>query len=104
MHPLLDSHLSPISLQPIQKLQSKGITDHKKTLTKKGRGMDWEDSRKIGKGDTEAESLRAIEKEEIPSTEFPEDGNTIYTKRTPQHPNVGNNHKKKRKKSIDNLI
>ena len=47
------------------------------------------DSRKIGKGDKKAESQRAIEKEEITSTEFPEGGNTIYTKRTPRHPNGG---------------
>ena len=36
-----------------------------------------------------AESQRAIEKEKISSTEFPEGGNTIYTKRTPRHPNGG---------------
>ena len=30
-----------------------------------------------------AASQRAIKKEEISSTEFPEGGNTIYTKRTP---------------------
>ena len=47
------------------------------------------DSRKIGKEDKKAESQRAIEKEEIASTEFPEGGNTIYTKRTPWHPNGG---------------
>ena len=29
---------------------------------------------------------RAIENEEITSTEFPEGGNTIYTKRTPDIP------------------
>ena len=46
-------------------------------------------SRKIGKGDKKPESQRAIEKEEITSTEFPEGGNTIYTKRTPRHPNGG---------------
>ena len=34
-----------------------------------------------------AESQRAIEKEEISSTEFPEGVNTTYTKRTPRHPN-----------------
>ena len=59
---------------------------------KKGRRMDSEGRRivkKIGKGDKKAESQRAIEKEEITSTEFPEGGNTIYTKRTPRHPNGG---------------
>ena len=50
------------------------------------------DSRKIGKGDKKAESQRAIEKEEITSTEFPEGGNTIYTKTTPRHPNGGGGH------------
>ena len=35
------------------------------------------DRRKIGKGDKKAESQRAIEKEEITSSEFPEGGNTI---------------------------
>ena len=54
--------------------------------------MDWEGRRivkKIGKGDKKAGSQRAIEKEEITITEFPECGNTIYTKRTPRHPNEG---------------
>ena len=41
------------------------------------------ESRKIGKGDKTAELQRAIEKEEITSTEFPEGLITIYTKRTP---------------------
>ena len=46
--------------------------------------MDQEDGgivEKIGKGDKKAESQRAIEKEEITSTEFPEGGNTIHTKK-----------------------
>ena len=47
------------------------------------------DSSKIGKGDKYAQSQRAIEKEEITSKEFPDGGNTIYTKRTPRHPNGG---------------
>ena len=47
------------------------------------------DNTKIGNGDKKAESQRAIEKEEITSTEFPEGGNTVYTKRTPRHPNRG---------------
>ena len=53
---------------------------------KKGRRMDWEGRRIVEKQESEtkkAESQRAIEKEEITSTEFPEGGNTIYTKRTP---------------------
>ena len=41
------------------------------------------------KGRQKAESQRGIGKEEITSTEFPEGGNTIYTKRTPRHPNGG---------------
>ena len=55
-------------------------------MNEKGKvnGLGWQkDSRKIGKGDKKAESQRAIEKEEITSTEFPKDGNTIYAKRTP---------------------
>ena len=43
--------------------------------------MDWE-VRMI------VESQKAIEKEEITSTEFPGGGNTINAKRTPWHPNV----------------
>ena len=41
------------------------------------------DSRKIGKGDKKAESQRAIEKEEITSTEFSEGRNTIYIPKEP---------------------
>ena len=49
-------------------------------------GMKKEIQQKIGKRDKKAESLRTMEKEKITSTELPEGGDTVYTKRTPGIP------------------
>ena len=76
----------------IQESQNKGIRKCLKVFNEKGKenGLGRQkDSRKIGRWDKKSESQRATEKEEITSTEFPEGGNTIYTKRTPRHPNGG---------------
>ena len=42
-----------------------------------------------GKGIQIGRVIESDRKEEITSTEFPEGGNTIYTKRTPRHLNGG---------------
>ena len=57
----------------------------------KGKRMNLEVRRIVEnrKGRQIVESQRVIEKEEITSAEFSEGGNTIYTKRTPRHPNGG---------------
>ena len=55
---------------------------------KKGRRMTMKSRKTVetGNGDKNAESQRAIEKEEITSTDFLEGRNTICTKRTPGIP------------------
>ena len=50
-----------------------------------------------------AESQRAIEKEEISSTEFPEGGNTIYTNRTPGIP-TGETEEQKNRRTMTKRI
>ena len=57
----------------------------------KGRRMDWEGRRIVEnrKGRQIVRITESDKKEEIISTEFPEGEDTIYTKRTPRHPNGG---------------
>ena len=57
-----------------------------------GRKIVVDDSKAGGEKKIKAESQRAMEKEEITSTQFPESGNTISIKGHPGIP-TGGNHK-----------
>ena len=79
----------------IQESQNKGNTrkdrqekERMKTFLKKGRRMGCEgrgtvETKTTEKGDKKAELQRVTDKEEITSTEFPEGGNTTFTKGLP---------------------